>query len=571
MGADSILGEVAVDLSDASPSSLTLRALGIRAPTLALDSAWIEGSGRPAGHALVLGAAAGPEALTAAARGRWDGRAWTGDLSALDLESGRAGPWALSDPAPLFASRDSISLGRTCWTAVREGDLCFEGAWAPGSDIRWSAAGGAIPLAFLEPALPDALSLDGTASLETAGRLAPGSAPRGTLRIEAESAALRYRIAGDEERRRGISELRLDAEADPEGMRGRGELRFSDGDRLALEAEADPGAGGRRSVRARLTADLRDRGLVEALTGNVVIETGGHLLVDLSAAGPLPRPAIDGSVRIAGASAVVPSLGIRVDPIAAEARADPARPGVWLLSAGAASGRGGVALDGSLRLPAGDPGWSLDARLAGREFEAYRTSLGRLVLSPDLGIRADARGIEVDGELGVPLGRIATASFPSAVAPAPDVRVAASAREPEDPAASFVWPPVRARVRVALGEEISVDAMGLAAELGGELTVVTEPGRAPIASGTLEIERGSYTAYGQRLTIDRGRLVYVQAPLDDPSLELRIVRESRGVTARMEVTGTVRRPRITLSSDPSLADDEILAYLLLGRPVSELS
>ena len=57
--------------------------------------------------------------------------------------------------------------------------------------------------------------------------------------------------------------------------------------------------------------------------------------------------------------------------------------------------------------------------------------------------------------------------------------------------------------------------------------------------GAINAERCTYTAYGQRLTIERGKL-YFDGPLDNPGLDVLALRKNLPVEAGVEVTGTVR-------------------------------
>ena len=100
--------------------------------------------------------------------------------------------------------------------------------------------------------------------------------------------------------------------------------------------------------------------------------------------------------------------------------------------------------------------------------------------------------------------------------------------------------------------------------------VRAEAGREMRGSGTLEVD-GRYTAYGQRLQITRGRLVWANTAVGDPLLDIRAEREVGDVTAGIRVEGRASAPRATVYSDPARSESEALAYLTLGRPLSSLT
>src|SRR5688500_14235662 len=104
---------------------------------------------------------------------------------------------------------------------------------------------------------------------------------------------------------------------------------------------------------------------------------------------------------------------------------------------------------------------------------------------------------------------------------------------------------VEARVRVVLGEDVTLRAMGLRTELEGSLLVVDHPGQpAPTASGELRLEEGTFRAYGQDLTIERGRLFFAGGPISNPGIDLRAYRRvpEGDVLAGLQARGTLRAP-----------------------------
>jgi translocation and assembly module TamB len=76
--------------------------------------------------------------------------------------------------------------------------------------------------------------------------------------------------------------------------------------------------------------------------------------------------------------------------------------------------------------------------------------------------------------------------------------------------------------------------------------------------------RGAYHAFGQRLELERGRLIF-DGPVDNPRLDIRAMRKRQAVEAGVEVLGTVRSPFVRVVSDPALPEHEALSWLVLGR------
>ena len=130
------------------------------------------------------------------------------------------------------------------------------------------------------------------------------------------------------------------------------------------------------------------------------------------------------------------------------------------------------------------------------------------------------------------------------------------------------------QLQANLGKHFFVNAEGLRTRLEGGVRLTLQDGvggsgqrkagRRLSANGTIQTVDGTYRAYGQDLTIDRG-VVNFQGPLDNPGVNVRAVRKGVAVEAGVEVTGTAQRPKVTLVSEPAVPDSEKLSWMILGR------
>ena len=125
--------------------------------------------------------------------------------------------------------------------------------------------------------------------------------------------------------------------------------------------------------------------------------------------------------------------------------------------------------------------------------------------------------------------------------------------------------PLNLRVRVVLGEGITLTGYGLDAGLRGQLLLTQTPNTALAANGEISLKPDAkFAAYGQRLTIEQGRLLFA-GPLTTPDIRLTASREIDGIKVGVNVIGQAPKPAITLTSDSPMSQDEILSYLVLGR------
>ncbi|SLN33180.1 Translocation and assembly module TamB [Aquimixticola soesokkakensis] len=124
------------------------------------------------------------------------------------------------------------------------------------------------------------------------------------------------------------------------------------------------------------------------------------------------------------------------------------------------------------------------------------------------------------------------------------------------------------RVRVSAPNQIFVRGRGLDAELGGSLQVTgTTANIVPV--GQFNLVRGRLDILGNRLDLQTGNLV-LQGNLD-PTIYLQATTTTEDATITVTVSGSVSDPEIDFSSSPDLPDDEILARLIFGQALSDIS
>ena len=169
---------------------------------------------------------------------------------------------------------------------------------------------------------------------------------------------------------------------------------------------------------------------------------------------------------------------------------------------------------------------------------------GRIVL--DEGVfdfsRADAPGLDED----------VTVRRPGEVDPA-----LAEAR-PAGPRSNLV-----VGLDLDLGQKLRLKGRGLDTGLQGKIRL-SNPGGRWDARGTIRAVEGTYAAYGQKLTVERG-LVAFGGPVDDPRLDILALRPNIDTRVGVAISGTALTPRVRLFSDPDMSDTEKLSWMVLGR------
>ncbi|MGL5836943.1 MAG: translocation/assembly module TamB domain-containing protein [Sphingorhabdus sp.] len=127
----------------------------------------------------------------------------------------------------------------------------------------------------------------------------------------------------------------------------------------------------------------------------------------------------------------------------------------------------------------------------------------------------------------------------------------------------------RLDIRLVANDELYVTGMGLESEWSTDLRI-TGTSDAPQITGNLQLVRGTLGFAGRSFDLESGRLAFNGAATN-PSVRVSAASEVDGTTVRVNIAGTGNNPEISFSSTPALPQDEILARILFGNSVGELS
>lgn len=492
-----------------------------------------------------------------------DRQQWRGQLSSLQLQGDGLGEWRLQQPASLQLSVAELSLERSC-LVQGAASLCVELQGGKTAAWQGQVVLSRLDIASLRPLLPPDLRLQG----ESNGKLEFSSDDSGRLRGQLLLSIPRWQADFQGEQLL-LADSRLDGRVDADGAALQlslplGKLGQVDG-RLALPgwSSRDPGRTS-QPLEGRLQAQFGNLSVLAAHFPGIA-DLQGRLDGDLSLAGTLGRPALEGQMSLQEAAFDVPALGIRLQGLNLQARNEGKDQLVY--RGRASSGQGELTLSGSTRL---DParGWPTKLMLKGNDVLVADIPEAWILASPDLQFTLDNEANRLTGEVLIPRARIRPRALPeTAITPSPDIRIVQGAEVAETSAA----PPLSATVRLRFGDRVSFDGFGLRGLIRGDIEVRDEPGQLTLGNGQIRIEEGTYTAYGQDLEIQRGRLIFASSPVANPGVELRALRRISDVEVGVRVTGTLKEPELKVFSNPPMAQSDALAYMLFGGPLDRKS
>jgi translocation and assembly module TamB len=348
-----------------------------------------------------------------------------------------------------------------------------------------------------------------------------------------------------------------------------------------LDAHVDAGpklhlaASGTVPLSATGPLALRTRGSFDVALLNPVLQAGGReargrATVDLSAGGSVQAPRMSGNVTLAGGEIQDFTQGVHLTAITARIDAEGNTLRIARFTANAAPGT--LAVTGTVGVLA--PGLPVDLRITARNARPLASDLLTAQFDADLTVLGQAAGdMRAAGKILLHRVEINVPdSFPPSVAV---LNVRRPGDKPPPPASAAAPPPgvIHLDVVVDAPRNIFVRGHGLDAELGGKLTV-GGIATAPQISGGFDMRRGDFSLAGTTLNFSKGTVGFDGTGVSgkiDPTLNFEADSYQGGITATLKVTGYADGPKIALSSVPDLPQDEVLAHLLFGQSMKQLT
>jgi translocation and assembly module TamB len=87
----------------------------------------------------------------------------------------------------------------------------------------------------------------------------------------------------------------------------------------------------------------------------------------------------------------------------------------------------------------------------------------------------------------------------------------------------------------------------------------------PLILGTISVSSGEMTILGNRYTVNRGDIRFLNPVSLEPTLDVNLETRARGITVNVSVSGSPQKLNVNYSSDPPLQTREIIALLAVGR------
>jgi translocation and assembly module TamB len=597
-----------------APLAMTLKLEGATAGARHLGQVDVHLEGSGAAHRGRMKVAGKDIALDARiAGGMKDGEHWSGKLEHLAASQ----PWALqmAQPVELALSRQRVDIGAAAFSA---GGARFNLAMfqlAPGV-LRSQGSFTGLPLLPGEKNKPapasGELRLAGEWNVDAAQHL------NGFLRIKRESGYLLGKESGLENGLKvRIVEASVDVQARNDQIHAEGRIATERGsqlnaklDTLALRQDGVWQIPGSSPLALQANGDILYMDWVGPLI-HPALSTGGKMNFNARAQGTLDHPDLQGELTGTRLSISEPGYGIRLSDGDLKARFNGSELMLDQLTLRGKEGE--LNATGKVLFAKGLPTIKVD----------FRAQQLGLLDRPNWELNADAEGrflyergkAELQGNLTVNKARIGLiergaptlsediiikgrppnghkkqhSDMPVSLSPnsLPEgERDAGSLREIYVKAEEAQNSRIALDVSVDLGKDFRIRTLGenslfdksgsglrkliplynngIDAGLRGNLDIRTDPKGKTLAEGRIRVRDGAYTFMGKPLEIKRGTLRF-DGEIDNPALDILARNEQTEVKVGVSVTGTAKKPRALLVSDPEVPEQEKLSWLLFGR------
>jgi translocation and assembly module TamB len=545
----------------APQAELSVDAEALQAPGgIVVERASARFAGTAARHGLSLTVHAYDSDAVAELRGGLQGGTWRGQL--VSLVSQGAVELETIAPAPLTVSRERIELGRLEAKLargrflVREVVRTRDGVRSSG-EFTGLRTGWALVAAGLQERIRSTLLLDGDWTITAAPAL------EGTVRVRRSQGDIT--VLGERPIDLGLEAVSLDARLTSAGVAAKMEVaaRLLSA-ALGGEIRRAPGAGGLGLGRGSpiVVQGNLDLASLSVLAGAYVADgrVDGKVSADVEVGGTLGAPALAATLHGEAMSLELPPYGVYLRDGELVARL--AQDVLTVEQFSVHGGQGTLTAKGGLPLRLADG----NAKLAwqARQFTAVDRQDVRLVVSGDGEIGFDGKKLLLTGELRADRGSVEYASdrLPKL---ADDIVVEGESRRTT---AAKTQLPVSLNIDLDLGSNLTVALRGFDGKLTGRVNLKTTADGELRAYGEVRAAQATYFAYGKRLRVDPGIITF-DGPLENPALQITAWRRNQQVEAGVQISGTVRAPRVQLVSQPPVPEGEKLTWLVLGRPPSD--
>ncbi len=492
------------------------------------------------------------------------------------------GLWQLSQPATIARRGDSFDIDGLA-LRNRAQQLVVNGRFATSGkqDLQIDVQG--FPMGGLAGFLPDGFAMTGILNVEARVN-GTAAAPQIVASVNLTDTAIaghRYDgVTGAVTYRDKSADLKLTIRQDStHTLTATGKVPLI----LSWSPQWQAQAGGDMNVRIQ-SAGL-SIAFLNAFSGEAAQNIGGNVSLDVLAQGPVNKPLLRGTAQLTDGAMTLNPLGVQVTAIAAEARLDGQTVTLQRLSARAKDGR----LNGSgvLALRDYQPG-NFKLTISASRWPAIQTQRYRATVAGKVDIQGSVAAPVLTGQLEVlnadlrpdldflSRGKTSLTRDETIVVVQSKTEGKQPVRQENKKSAAQrdneLLKTVRLDVGVTIPNQAWIRHPDASVELKGKIRAVSEAGKeAVVLTGTIEVVRGWVAFQGRRFNLVRGAVEFRGGETINPALDILAQHRLPNYQVEVAIGGTLDKPALELRSEPMLEQADILALLLFGKPLNDLS
>ncbi len=112
--------------------------------------------------------------------------------------------------------------------------------------------------------------------------------------------------------------------------------------------------------------------------------------------------------------------------------------------------------------------------------------------------------------------------------------------------------------------------MGARVSIKGDLTIIKDYRQDQVISGTINTERGQYTAFGRSFNIEKGFINFPSITEFNPQVDLTATYKIHDTDIFIHLIGTAEKPNLNLSSSPPMDKSDIISLMIFGTSSANL-
>jgi translocation and assembly module TamB len=298
----------------------------------------------------------------------------------------------------------------------------------------------------------------------------------------------------------------------------------------------------------------------------------GKFSLDVSVAGTVAQPRASGALRISDGRYESMAAGTVLTNVTLDLVGD--RERFVLHNFSATDGeKGTMTASGSVDLAA-SRGPAIDAAIDVKSFRVLRRDEANLLAGGDIRITGQLTALRVASRVRVEHGELRPPDrLPPSVSTLDIVEInSVTGQQPPPPRQEQSEPmlPAVLDIIVDLPGQVFVRGRGLDSEWRGKL-VVSGTSAEPVVTGSLAVVRGTFSLLGKEFKLTTGTIGFNGGTKIDPTIAIAAEVATADVTATVQIGGTASAPTLKLGSVPEMPQDEVLARVLFGKTVGQIT